>query len=102
MIVSVTYPKTPTLKFDHKYYVEKHLPLVQHFWGHHGLRSIKVLRGTGSMGGAAAYELVALLDFESEQAFLGAAGAHADDVMGDIHNFSNEQPIVQFNEPVVF
>ncbi len=100
MIVSVTYPKSASSTFDHTYYVEKHVPLVNRYWGHHGLRGVQVLRGTGSLGGAAAYELIALLDFESEQAFLGAAGAHADDVMGDVPNFTNIQPIVQFNEAV--
>ncbi len=64
------------------------------------MRSVQVLRGTGSLGGEAAYELIALLDFESREAFLGAAGAHADDVMGDVPHFTNIQPIVQFNEPV--
>ncbi len=100
MILSVIYPKTAGSTFDHTYYVEKHMPLVNHYWGHHGLRSVQVLRGTGSLGGEAAYELIALLDFESREAFLGAAGAHADDVMGDVPHFTNIQPIVQFNEPV--
>jgi len=100
MIVSVIYPKTETSTFDHVYYVQKHIPLVHHYWDHHGLRGIEVLRGTGSLGGAAAYELIALLDFESNEAFLAAAGAHADDVMGDIPHFSNIQPFVQFNDPV--
>ena len=100
MIVSVIYPKTESSTFDYTYYVEKHVPLVNHYWGHHGLRGLQVLRGTGSLGGAPAYELIALLDFESQEAFLGAAGAHADDVMGDIPNFSNVQPVVQFNEPL--
>jgi hypothetical protein len=42
--------------------------------------------------------LIALLEFPNREAFLSAAGAHADEVMGDIKNFTNVQPIVQFNE----
>jgi uncharacterized protein (TIGR02118 family) len=100
MIVSVIYPKTESSTFDHTYYVQKHVPLVNDLWGHHGMRGLQVLRGTGSLGGAAAYELIALIDFESTEAFLAAAGAHADEIMGDIPHFTNIQPIVQFNEPV--
>lgn len=100
MIVSVIYPKTETSRFDHDYYVAKHVPLVNRFWGGMGLRGVRVLRGTGSLGGSPAYELIALLDFASQEDFLKAAGAHADDVMGDIKNFTNVQPVVQFNEAV--
>jgi uncharacterized protein (TIGR02118 family) len=98
MIVTVAYPKTEHSTFDHAYYKAKHTPLVEKLWGHHGLRSVRVLRGTGSLGGAADFEVITLLDFTSQEAFLGAAGAHADEVMGDIKNFTNVQPLVQFNE----
>jgi uncharacterized protein (TIGR02118 family) len=100
MIVSVAYPKTATSSFDLDYYVSKHVPLVNRLWGPLGLRGAQVLRGTGSLGGAPAYELICLLDFASQEAFNGAAAAHADEVMGDIPNFTNVQPVVQFNEPV--
>jgi uncharacterized protein (TIGR02118 family) len=100
MIVSVAYPKTETSTFDLDYYVGTHVPLVNRLWGPLGLRGAQVLRGTGSLGGAPAYELICLLDFASQEAFNEAAGAHADEVMGDIRNFTNVQPIVQFNEPV--
>jgi uncharacterized protein (TIGR02118 family) len=100
MIVTVAYPKTATSTFNHDYYVSKHVPLVGRLWGPMGLRSTRVLKGTGSLGGAPAYELICLLDFPSQEAFNQAAGAHADEVMGDIRNFTNVEPIVQFNEPV--
>jgi len=100
MIVSVVYPKTETSTFDHAYYVGTHVPLVARLWGPLGLRHTTVLRGTGSLGGAPAYELICLLDFKSQEAFTEAAGAHADEVMGDIRNFTNVEPFVQFNESV--
>jgi uncharacterized protein (TIGR02118 family) len=100
MIVSVAYPKTATSTFDHSYYMGTHVPLVDRLWGPLGLRNTTVLRGTGSLGGAPPFELICLLDFTSQEAFTEAAGAHADDIMGDIRNFTNVEPIVQFNEPV--
>ncbi len=100
MIVSVAYPKTESSSFDHDYYLKTHVPLVDRLWGPMGLRSTQVLHGTGSLGGAPPFELICLLDFTSQDAFNQAAGAHADDIMGDIPNFTNVQPIVQFNEKV--
>jgi uncharacterized protein (TIGR02118 family) len=101
MIVSVIYPKTETSTFDHSYYHETHLPLVGRLWGAHDLRGVTILRGTEGLGGAPAYELIALLEFPDREAFLKAAAAHGDEVMGDIANFSNVQPVVQFNDQVV-
>ena len=51
MIVTVAYPKTESSTFDHAYYVDKHTKLVQDMWGHHGLKSVRILKGTGSLGG---------------------------------------------------
>jgi uncharacterized protein (TIGR02118 family) len=100
MIVTVIYPKTETSHFDLTYYLTSHMPLVDSLWRHHGLASARVLQGTGSLGGAPAFELICMLEFPSREAFLGAAGAHADEIMGDIPRFTNVQPIIQFNDVV--
>jgi uncharacterized protein (TIGR02118 family) len=100
MIVSVIYPKTATSTFDHSYYTVSHMKLVERLWGAHGMTSAKVLRGTGSLGGAPAYELITLLEFPNQEAFLKAAGAHADEIMEDVPRFTNIRPVIQFNEPV--
>ena len=100
MIVSVIYPKTATSRFDHAYYTGKHIPLVNRTYGAHGMQSFKVMRGTSSLGGAPAYELIALLEFADMEAFLKAAGAHSDEVMADVAHFTDIQPIVQFNDSV--
>jgi uncharacterized protein (TIGR02118 family) len=100
MIVSVIYPKSETSHFDHAYYTGNHMPLVQRTYGAHGMLSIRVLRGTSSLGGAPVYELIALLEFADMDSFLKAAGAHSDEVMADVPKFTNIGPIVQFNEAV--
>ncbi len=102
IIVSVIYPKNGESQFNHEYYVEKHLPLVWARWGGMGLSKLEALRGVGSLdGGAPGAELIALLSFdsmESMQAALAAAGA---EVVGDIPNFTNVQPVIQINRPAV-
>jgi uncharacterized protein (TIGR02118 family) len=102
IIVSVVYPKHGESHFDHEYYVKKHLPLVWARWGGMGLSKLEALRGEASMdGGVPAFELIALLSFdsmESVQAALAAAGA---EILGDIPNFTNIQPVIQVNRPTV-
>ncbi len=100
MIVSVIYPKSANSRFDHDYYLRSHIPLVNRTYGAHGMQSFKAMRGTSSPGGAAAYELIALLEFADMDSFIKAAGAHADEVMGDVAKFTDIQPIVQFNETI--
>ncbi len=102
MIVSVIYPKSSTSHFDHDYYVHTHLPLVQRTYGTNGMVSATIMRGTSSLGGAPVYELIALLEFADMNAFLKAAGAHSDEVMGDVPKFTDIQPIVQFNDSVAY
>ena len=51
-------------------------------------------------GGPAAYHLIALLTFQSEQDFQRAAQQHGKEVMGDIKNFTDAKPVVQLNEPI--
>lgn len=97
MIVSVMYPATGK-KFDLDYYLNKHVPMVRRLWGPLGLKGAQVLRGTGAPNGGATYQLMALLDFGSLAQFQEAAKQHGKEVMGDIANFTDVQPVVQFNE----
>ena len=101
MIVTVIYPKSANSHFDHDYYNTKHMPMVKRLWGGHGMVGTQVLRGTGSLGGDAPYELITLLEFPSQEEWLKAAGAHADEIMEDVPRFTNIRPIVQFNERVI-
>jgi uncharacterized protein (TIGR02118 family) len=99
VIVSVLYAKHEGSRFDHEYYVEKHLPLVWSRWGESGLRKLEALRGAGSLdGGAPAFELIALLSFESMEAMQGALAASGDEIMADIPKFTNVQPVIQTNQ----
>ena len=98
VVVSVMYPGASGESFDHAYYTGTHIPLVRERWGGMGLRGIRLLRGTGTPDGAKpSYSMVALLDFESMEAFQGAAARHGAELFGDIPNFTDAKPIVQFN-----
>jgi uncharacterized protein (TIGR02118 family) len=101
MIVSVIYQLQPGQKFDLEYYLETHIPLVRDRWGSFGLKGVQVLNGTGSPAGPAPAILIALLDFESLQAFQNAVEAHGAEVMGDVAKFTDTQPSIQFNDRLV-
>ncbi|QNI03913.1 EthD family reductase [Halomonas sp. SH5A2] len=95
--VMVAYPNTDTLFFDDAYYLEKHSPLVNSLLGEHGLRYLRVHR---CIDPQAPYHLVAHLGFESVQRFESAFAKVGDQLLGDIANFTNVEPVLQVNEVV--
>ena len=101
IVVSVMYPASAGAKFDMDYYREKHIPMVGARWNACGLREVKVLHGAGAPGGGApTYSVIALLTFDSAADVDQAVARHGAEIMGDIANFSNVQPIIQVNDVV--
>jgi uncharacterized protein (TIGR02118 family) len=97
--VGVFYPNNQGSKFDMKYYLEKHIPLVRQRVGP-ALKSVAVEQGLtgGAPGSAMTYVAMCHLLFDSVEAFQTSFGAHAPEIMGDIPNYTNIQPIVQISE----
>ncbi len=100
VLVSVMYPNQPGSRFDERYYLDKHIPLVRQRWESMGLTELRLLRGTATPGdgGPATYRVMALLTFSSAEAFGQAAKAHGREIFGDIPNFTDVQPVAQLNE----
>ncbi|MEA2741477.1 MAG: hypothetical protein QOH05_4784 [Acetobacteraceae bacterium] len=99
MIVSVMYRLAPGQKFDLDYYMKTHMPMVGSLWAQAGLKGAQVLHGVGSpQGDHVGYQVLALLDFESLEAFKAAADRDGAQIFGDIPNFTEAQPEIQFNE----
>lgn len=97
--VTVLYPKTAASTFDTDYYHAKHMKMVHDLWGPMGLHGTKVMHGTpGPDGSAPTYTVITMLEFESMDAFKKAAATHGAEIMGDITNFTNARPVMQFNE----
>ncbi len=96
--VSVMYPNQPGGNFDYDYYLATHMPLVQEKWGD-VLRGVEVIKGlSGPEGSAATYVTVASLKFDDVGTFENAIKEHGGDIMGDIPNFTNIDPVVQIEE----
>jgi uncharacterized protein (TIGR02118 family) len=100
VVASLMYPTGPDIRFDEDYYFGAHIPLVQRLLGERGPTAARFLRGKAAAdGGTPPYQMVALLDFASmddvRNAFAGPASA---EVLGDIANFTNAQPVVQISD----
>jgi len=99
--VSVMYPNRPGVRFDHDYYRTKHLPLIKNRMGA-ALKYYAIDKGmAGGAGSPAAYVAMCHLLSDSLETYQSAFGPHAQEIDGDIRNFTNQPPIVLISEVVV-
>jgi uncharacterized protein (TIGR02118 family) len=97
--VTVLYPNTSDAKFDMKYYVTHHMPMVRDKCG-------AACLGIGAEGGVAGgdpgsnapYIAIGHLTFDSVEAFQKAFGPHAAEIMADVPNYTNTRPTIQISE----
>jgi uncharacterized protein (TIGR02118 family) len=101
--LSVIYPRSAGATFDYDYYQTKHMPLVGQRWADAGLQGGEALLGKNAPDGSEApYFAIGIIHFDTaERLHAALAGPHASEVIGDIRNFTNVEPIIQINERVV-
>jgi len=97
--VSVSYPNGENKTFDMDYYCNTHLPLVSKLLGD-SIKGSSVEKGLagGAPGSPAPYAGVGILYFDSVEDFGNSFGPHAEEIMGDLPNFTNMEPIIQVSE----
>ena len=97
--VSVLYQNNPGSKFDHDYYANSHLPMVKGKLGS-ALVDSGIDTGIGSAvpGAPAPFVSIGWLTFNSLEDFQGAFGQHAEEIMGDIPNYTDIEPQIQISE----
>jgi uncharacterized protein (TIGR02118 family) len=97
--VSVMYPGGAGKKFDMDYYLKQHGDLIKQKLGA-ALKRLQV--DSGLAGGAPnsppTYMAMGHLYFDSVDAFQKAFGPHADEILGDLPNFTNAQPVIQISD----
>ena len=100
--VSVMYPNKPGARFDHEYYRDKHMPLVKARMGD-ACRYYSVDKGLagGEPGSPPAYVGLCHIHVDSVESFQSAFGPHAGEILGDIPNYTDLQPVIQLSEVVV-
>ncbi|MDL5512749.1 EthD family reductase [Arenibacter sp. M-2] len=97
--VSVLYPNGEGKNFDMDYYCNQHVSLVGELLGN-AVKAATVEKGIGGAipGSAATYAAMGNLYFASMDSFQNSFGPNAEKIMGDLHNFTNIEPIVQISE----
>ena len=100
--VSVMYPNIAGARFDHGYYRDTHMPLLKKRMGDACLRYTidKGIAG-GAPGSAATYVGMCHVFCDSVDSFQQAFGPHADEILSDIANYTDLQPLIQISEVVV-
>ena len=99
---SVMYPATPGARFDHDYYRDQHLPMIKRLMGE-ACKSYGIDKGLGggAPGQPSAYVAMCHIYSDSAEAFMGAFGPHAKQIMGDVPNYTDIKPVAQMSEVVV-
>ena len=97
--VSLFYPNSPGCKFDMNYYLTKHMPMVRQKMGA-ACKNVAVEHGLagGTPGTPATYIAMGHVYFDSVDALLAAFVPHAPEILGDIPNYTNTQPVIQISE----
>jgi len=100
--VSVMYANNPGARFNHDYYRDKHMPLVQARLGAN-CKYYTVDKGLagGAPGAPATYIAMCHIFCDSVEAFQKGMGPHAKEIMGDVSNFTDISPVLQISEVVV-
>ena len=97
--VSVLYPSRADTKFDMRYYLNHHIPMVRRLLGS-ALKGVSVEQGISGeeLGSSAPYVATAHLLFDSLQAFQSSFAPHAEEITEDVPKYTNSEPIVQIGE----
>ena len=95
--VHIFYP--PSSRFDMAYYCERHMPMVQ---ARIGAACTGFTVDAGMAGGAPGspppYVAVGALTVTSIEAFGAAMAQHGAEIMGDVPNYTDAQPVLQISE----
>jgi uncharacterized protein (TIGR02118 family) len=98
--ISIFYPNTSGAWFDMDYYLTQHMPVsIEKLSAGTGYRSVSVERGVSGAapGSAPTYIAMCQYVFDSAEDFLAAFNQHAELLQGDIPNYTDIAPVIQFS-----
>ncbi|QYA24507.1 EthD family reductase [Gramella sp. MT6] len=100
--LSVMYPNQDGKKFDLDYYSNQHVSLVAKLLGD-SVKSASVEKGLGGNApdSPAVYIAIGNLYFESMDSFHKSFSPNAEEIMADLPNFTDIEPVVQISEIVL-
>ena len=102
--ISILYPNNKGSRFDVRYYVETHMPMsIALLSAHLGFKGVSVEHGLGGAvpGSEPTYIAMCHFLFNSVEDFLAAFMPHAAVLQGDMPNYTDIEPVIQFNEVLI-
>lgn len=102
--ISILYPNKPNARFNMQYYQESHIPMaLEIFSAHPGYQGVSIDSGlAGAIPGTiAAYAVMCHFLFDSVEDFMTAFTPHAENLQGDIANYTDIEPIIQISEVLI-
>ena len=99
--ISILYPNKKGSRFDLGYYIGKRMPLaIKLLSVHPGFKGVSVERGISGAtpGSEATYFIMCHYSFDSAENFMAAFIPRAAVLQGDIPNYTDAEPVIQFNE----
>lgn len=99
---NVLYPHSEGMRFDHAYYRDKHMPMVARRLGD-ACRGYTVDRGLagGAPGASPPFAAACSIFSDSAEKLQAALAPHAAEIMGDIPNYTDAQPVIWISDAVV-
>ena len=97
--VSILYPNKPGSHFDADYYLSTHMPLACRLLAS-GIKGVSVDIGISGAAPDVPAPFAAIAEFtcESVQAFTEAFSSCAAELVADIPNYTNIEPVIQMSE----
>jgi uncharacterized protein (TIGR02118 family) len=101
--VNVLYADRDGARFDFEYYLKRHIPMVRDRMTPFGLTTITIDKGIGGLAPEtpATYICVGSLAFDSVENLQKGLAAHGGEIIGDIPNYTNIEPVIQVSEIAV-
>ena len=96
--VAVLYPHTPGSTFDVDYYKTVHMRLVQDKLTPLGLLGCEVDAAVEAEGESPPYAAIGYMFFDSAQQFQAAFDAVGDQLIADVPNYTNIEPVIQISQ----
>lgn len=99
--VTLLYPNGEGKTFDMDYYSKKHMPMVASLLGD-SIKFFAIDKGIGGRtpGEPVPYLAIGYLYFDKLSAYQNSFGPNAEQILSDIPNYTNIQPVVQISEIV--
>lgn len=97
--VSVLYPNGEDKHFNMEYYCDSHIPMVSILLGD-AVKDSTVEKGLcgATPNAPALYAAMGNLYFDTVESFQNSFGPNAEEIMKDLPNFTNIEPVIQISE----